>query len=461
MMLAIASFACIAITACSGQGGAPSGTGSGNAAGSDFGNSSAESSTNSQQSQQSQQPAAQSPDQPDPMTIHIYNASTSTTEEMFMDMYGTAIINKFPYVSFNYTIPTDTNPEAQLTGMISAKETIDIMFVSDALHYRLVKPFGLGSDMSDLVKSHNFDLSSIEPKAIEAIQAVSDGQLQALPISMTNQVLLYNKDLFEKFGKDEPRDGITWDEVYTLAQEMTRTESDVQYRGFVTQFYNIGWQNQLSVGFVDPKTDQSLFTTDERWFTIVRNITRFFDIPNNGLTESTRYWTPIHNMFYVDKVAAMYAYSLPGSETDLNWDMVGFPEFKERPGVGPQPVLNLAYVSSLSKNRDVAFDIIGYLTSPEIQEAQARKAIMPVSLNEQAIASFGSEVPHLQGRNLRAIFYKNLASPFPASEYNRTAALVFEEMMYALSQGLKDVNTALRDAAETVNMQIKELKDQK
>lgn len=402
---------------------------------------------------------AAKPKDPDPVTIYFYNPSSSSTEEVFNEFYGDRIRSKFPHVTIDYKHAPDTNPEGQLTAMIAAKESIDIMFNSDANHYRLIQPFGLGSDISDLVKKNNFDLNTIEPSAIDSVRAVAPGELQALPISMSNHVLMYNKDLFDTFGKEEPRDGMTWDEVYVLAQEMTRTEGDVQYKGLVTQMYNIGLQNQLSVGYVDPETHQPLFVKDDRWAQVTNNIHRFFQIPNNGLTSSTRYFTPIHNMFFIDKIAAMYVYGFPGQEMDVNWDAVTYPQLKEKPNVGPQPTLTLAYITSLSQNRDVSFEILAYMTSPEFQESLARRAMMPVSLDKKAIENFGADAPHLQGKNIKAVFYDNPASPPGKTPYDRAVGGIYEQMLYDLAVGLKDVNTALRDAQEQAEMKIKELKE--
>src|SRR5690606_2091374 len=128
-----------------------------------------------------------------------------------------------------------------------------------------------------------------------------------------------------------PWDGMTWDETYDLARLMTRVEDNTQYRGFVTQFYNIAWNNQLSVGFVDPQTDKSLFDTDERWKKHISNIIRFFEFEGSVLQSNERSFGAIRDMFLKHQTAAMYLYTLPGTGYDVNWDVVSVPEYSELP----------------------------------------------------------------------------------------------------------------------------------
>ena len=74
--------------------------------------------------------------------------------------------------------------------------------------------------------------------------------------------MYYNKDLFDRFGVPYPKDGMTWDEVYALAQKVTRTEGGVAYKGFAFQDFYLFTANQLSLSFVDGKTEKSVVNSD-------------------------------------------------------------------------------------------------------------------------------------------------------------------------------------------------------
>lgn len=400
--------------------------------------------------------------EPEAVELTVYDPTSATSADEFMKKYGDAISAKFPHVTLHFVHSPDTNPGGHITSIITAGEPIDIFLNADLNHYRLITPFKLEHDMSEIIKKKNFDLSVIDAGVMESVKSLSsDGEsIYALPYSMNVLGLMYNIDLFDRFGQDYPTDGMTWDETYEIARAMTREEDGVQYRGFITQFYNMAWLNQLSVPFVDPETDKTLLNSDERWSKYVNNLVRFFEIPGNELKERT--FGAIRNLFNASQTAAMYAYFYPTTEIEgLNWDIVTLPEFPELPGVGSQPMLQLAYVTSYSKHKEAAFDIVAYMASDEFQtERIAKPGIgFPISSNEQVKNAFAQDAPFLEGKNIHALILKSSPAVSPnESPYGSTAASLFEWTMYDLAQGIVDVNTALRVTAEEADQEIAALK---
>jgi multiple sugar transport system substrate-binding protein len=66
---------------------------------------------------------------------------------------------------------------------------------------------------------------------------MANGGLYALPVAMQPSPLIYNKDIFYKFGIAYPKGGITWNETYELSNILTRSDGGVDYRGL---FVSIG-----------------------------------------------------------------------------------------------------------------------------------------------------------------------------------------------------------------------------
>ncbi|MEF3310904.1 ABC transporter substrate-binding protein [Paenibacillus sp. GYB004] len=401
------------------------------------------------------QPAADKPKEP--VTLTFYNPNSGDLKEDWMAQYGNAIQKKFPHITVNYVQSPDTNPAGHLANMISAQEPIDVILNADTNHYRLITPFKFEYDMTELVKKHNFDLNRLEQSTVDAVRALSKGGLYALPFKMNVLSLMYNKDLFDKFGVPYPKDGMTWDETYELAKTMTRKEGETQYRGFLTQSYNIAWMNQMSLGFADPKSDKPLLYSDDRWGQFVRNFNRFYEIPGNALAETN--FRGVSNAFLVNKVAAMYAYTIPTTKQDVNWDMVSLPEFSHLRGVGSQAMLTLAYVTSISKHKDDAFEAIAYMTSDEYQMNISKQALgLPVVKTPAVKDAFGIDNPNLQGKNLKSLTSNKPAAPFQQSAYQAITNNQLEKIWYQLGKGQMDVNTALRTASEMAEKEIANLK---
>lgn len=394
----------------------------------------------------------------DPVTLTFYDPTAKGLPENFMEKFGNAIQAKFPHITVKYVSSPDTNPEGHIAGMLAAGEPIDVLMTSDQNFSRLIAPFRFQYDLGELIKREKFDLSKLDPGAVKAVQALSDsGAMYGLPVSMNRIALLYNKDLFDKFGKPYPKDGMTWDEAYELAQSMTRQENGVQYRGFITQTLNFAWGNQLSVGFVDPKTEKSLFVADERWARFTKNLLRFYEIPGNALVENT--FGAVSGKFLKEKTAAMYAYFIPSTQQDVNWDMVRLPEFGDLPGVGPQTMANVFYITNISKHKEAAFEAVSYLTGDEFQMSLSKQAwALPVSANPAVKEAFAKEAPLFQGKNVRALLDGKAADPLPPTRYDRAASVVYEKAMYKLGKGQMDVNTFLRQVAEQADKEIEALK---
>lgn len=393
----------------------------------------------------------------EPVTLTFYDPNAGQLQETFMEQYGNLIVKKYPHITIKYVSSPDTNPEAHITSMIAAGDPIDVMLNADLNHYRLIAPFKFEYDMTELIKKNKYDLSQLDPSILQAVQTLSGGGMYALPFRMNTLGLMYNKDIFDQFGKPYPKDGMTWDETYELARQMTRSVDGIEYRGFITQFYNMGWLNQQSLGFIDPKTDKPIIHTDEKWAAFTRNLSRFYEIPGNVTKEGS--FSGIANLFLKSKTAAMYAYTIPTTPQEVNWDVVQLPEFSDKRGVGAQSMLTLAYITSISKHKEAAFDAISYMTSDEMQTHIAKQALgLPVINNKQVKDVYGQDNPNLKGKNVKSLLISKPAAPFVAAQHNRTVALQFEKMMYTLTKGGVDVNTALRTAAEEAEKEIAKIK---
>ncbi|MDF2715158.1 MAG: extracellular solute-binding protein family 1 [Paenibacillus sp.] len=97
-------------------------------------------------------------------------------------------------------------------------------------------------DITELVRKHKLDLNRFEPASLQIMRQMNGGKLNALPINLLYLVLVYNKDIFDKFGEPYPRDGMTWEEAVQIAKKLTRNDAGVQYMGFGNQQWAAFWR---------------------------------------------------------------------------------------------------------------------------------------------------------------------------------------------------------------------------
>lgn len=385
-------------------------------------------------------------------TIVFYNASNSNAnpEQFLNSNHGKAIAEKFPNVEIKFLA---TGPGTTPEEILIVEPNIDII-INSVYSYPVLKQTGLLLDIEDLIKKYNVDLTRFEPTAIEFQQKVGEGQIYGLPVAVTTAALFYNKDIFDKFGVDYPRDDMTWDEVYDLAKRMTREEGGVKYYGFVTRYPFMYNTNQMSLSYYDPKTDQISINND-LFRKFIENFARFSRIEGNEDVTT--------DMFSKDQNVAMMANQ--GGNWDMrSWDIASLPSFSELPGIGPQAYSTYWNISSASKNKDLAFEILNYITSDEHQKRIAREGSIPGLITPEVVQAYGLEADgtsgtrDLRGKNLPAFFPATRAEPNNVTVYDNVIAKHMNNAFNAVAKGEKDAITALRDAEDAALKEIVAMK---
>lgn len=387
----------------------------------------------------------------EPVTLYFYNVGSNfNAEGYFEEKFGKQIKEKFPHIT-PVLIPTTTGT---LDKLIASNQQVDVIFGSVGLSYTSVFQNNMQVDIEPLAKKYKTDMSRFEPQTLEMIRQMSDGKLYALPFDNQAAVIYYNKNLFDKFGVSYPKDGITWDELYDLSVKLTRNEGGTQYYGFTISPNHYFLRNQMSLNFVDPKTQQVSLTTDNVK-KLMDNIARFYQIP--GFNPDKAKMGSLVKMFFQDQVTAMWS-PVAGLHVEkdlapLNWDIVTFPTMD---GLGPQPYPTFMYLNVGSKYKDDAYQVMDYLSTEEFLTEKAKAATFIPALSSTNIPKvFGQDAPLYKGRNLNAIPLKNMAKPSPQSKYYSAATIQLgTNALQGILFGGKDINTALREAEETVKKTI-------
>ncbi|MDF2713083.1 MAG: hypothetical protein K0R28_8 [Paenibacillus sp.] len=396
----------------------------------------------------------------EPVELVWYFASaTTSTPEVLDETYVKPIQKKYPHISIKFLHNKDENAIANL---VAAQTKIDLIFGSFSL-FGTVKQNGLlGSDMSDLIKSRQFDLNRIDDSYLKLMRDMNDGKLAGLPLYDIRRVLYYNKDIFDKFGVPYPKDGMTWEQTLELAKKLTRTDGGVQYRGLIAPPGGFVPTNQYSLPYLDPQTKKAALATD-KWKTFIETYVPFYTMPGY---EATKMFlgnsTNQENLFFKEQSAAMLvkfnsdAAAVSGSLP--NWDAVTFPEMSDMKGVGSQPYpVYLAMASTIQPNRrEAAFLVMQELLSDEVQKGRAATGLASPLKSAEAKAAFGQNLDVWAGKNIKAVTAQQPAPPVAYHDYNRFGQSAIGNAMISVIAGEKDVNTALREAEAQMNKQIAE-----
>lgn len=277
-------------------------------------------------------------------------------------------------------------------------------------------------------------------------------QLIALQYYTNTGLLFYNKDIFDRFGVEYPKDGMTWEETTELARKVTRLEGGVQYQGLEARdsarLDDI--KSQLGLSFVNQATGKSAFLSDG-WTHFMETLVKPTQIPGN---EKTLGPDGFNKTFQVAMLP--WRDSLMGNMFDIpnfSWDIVTFPTFSKAPGINTNYAGPLVAVTSISEHKEAAFQFIKAALSEEVQKQMAAMLRMPVIKGVDS--HYGSNYPKAASKNLQAVFkLKPGPNPFvhaANADGRKILGTTFQEIVAG-----KDINTALREADEKMNMAIQQ-----
>ncbi|GAA4852734.1 ABC transporter substrate-binding protein [Paenibacillus vulneris] len=309
-------------------------------------------------------------------------------------------------------------------------------------------------DMTPLLKQHDVDLSRFEPAILEDSKIASTkDELYGLPLSLNYHALYYNKDIFDKYGVPYPTDGMTWDQVLQLAKKLTRMDNGTQIRGF-DPGNSVIWVSQpLGIAAIDPKTEKASINNDQ-WKKVFELVKAFYSIPGNEPNGVAK------DAFLKEKNLAMYTdLSIINdlelaSKNALNWDMVQYPSYPEKPNVYGNASVNMLMITKTSKHKDQALQVINVATSDEVQLESARKGRVTPLKDPKFKAEFGTAREVLNNKNVQGIF-KSKPVKYPiASKYRGKAETMVRNKFTEYVNGNIDVNSALSQLDEEINRMI-------
>ncbi|WP_284645253.1 ABC transporter substrate-binding protein [Paenibacillus silviterrae] len=384
----------------------------------------------------------------DPVTITM-SMDTNIDEDLITHIQE-QVKKKHPNITLELIKP---GKGTSLAELITAGQTPDLVLTYNG-KLASYQDMELLYDMTPLVKQHNVDLSRFEPYILEDSKIASaKDELYGLPISLNYHALYYNKDIFDKFGVPYPTDGMTWDQVLQLSKKVTGMDNGTQIRGF-DPGNSVIWVSQpLGIAAVDPKTDKATINNDQ-WKQVFEMVKAFYSIPGNEPKGSGK------DAFLKEKTVAMYTdLSIINdlelaSKNALNWDMVQYPSYPEKPNVYGNASVNMLMITQTSRHKEQALQVINVAISDEVQLESARKGRVTPLKDPKFKSEFGAAREVLKGKNVQGIF-KSKPVKYPiASKFRGKAENMVRNKFTEYLSGKIDVNTALFQLEEEINKMV-------
>lgn len=392
-----------------------------------------------------------------PVELSFYH-NGGIPEEQFMLQYGDYIQEKMPNVTVKF-IPKDKNvsfPEMVASG--SLKIDIFIDSIGQIGLKGSLLDVGLHEDMTELVKKHSVDLNRFDPGTIEAINVM--GGLYGLPIRDSTMVIIYNKDIFDRFGVPYPQDGMTWDELSELSKKLTRSDGGIHYVGYSTSINHYLRMNPLSLVNVDPQTNRASLNNED-WKKLLQQSMlnpMQSEVYKQVAAELQSKWykIPYFDEFSKTQNTAMFSFMYGEYEwlKGMNYDVVSLPSFKDNPKVGSQSYPTYMFITSTSQHKDAAMEVVKLFISDDYQTRLSKSGGI-TTLNNDAIKQVFGEETAMKDKNIKnAVFFNRPAPAVAKTRYDTFVEEAIRKQYTPLLTGETDLNTALRTAEEEVNQKI-------
>ncbi|WP_019535185.1 ABC transporter substrate-binding protein [Paenibacillus ginsengihumi] len=388
-----------------------------------------------------------------PVTIKIGIPSGWMTEEEMQRYITGPVSKKHPWITVEM-VPYVAGKS--LNELVTAGETPDIVIDTNIYGMTGWTDLGLTYSLTDLIEKHQMDLSRFEPESLDAVRAATQREdLVGIPYWRHFSALYYNKDIFDKFGVAYPKDGMTWEETYELAKQLTRLEGGIQYRGLEPNVTE-RMASQLSLPYVEPKTYKSLLNT-EQWQKVLSFAAKVHQIPGNS---QITYHGEANDLLLKGTLAMLASVNIifEGNlyqNPDI-WDIASYPTWPEAPGIGMRVDAHLMGITATSPHKDAAFLTIATVTSDEVQMDMSRQGRFSVLNNQSIRDAFGADLAFMQGKNIQAIYKTKPAKTFVPTKYDGLSMGKINTALSDIIEKGKDVNTALREAEESANKEIRE-----
>ena len=276
-----------------------------------------------------------------------------------------------PNVKINYVRKSFSQYETSLSNQLAQPASPDIVRIHNTWTPMLQKYL---TPMPSNVMTLSTYTSTFYGTAKEAFSG-TDGQIYAIPLEVDSLLMFYNKDLFEKEGIESPPEN--WDDLVDIAKQLTKTSDDTitQAGAAIGSINNIRHADEiLALLYLQNGADVIDGTTidlsDDKFIKAIGFYTDFINthkVWNDGFGDDLQ-------MFIDGKLGIMFApswrvFDIMKSNPNINFDVAPMPQAIGVELDSSNAVQLASYwgeaVSKNSKNKDVAWDFIRFLSEKE------------------------------------------------------------------------------------------------
>ncbi|WP_239617330.1 ABC transporter substrate-binding protein [Cohnella mopanensis] len=294
------------------------------------------------------------------------------------------------------------DPLEKVKAIMTGSNPVDVMIFDMSMLNQLVNENML-KQLDPMLKENKMDTTEFVPAVIDGIKDAGNGFLYALTPTFTPSALYYNKKIFTSAGVNFPTDGMSWEQVFTLAKRLKSGSGKDAIFGFSFNQWGAGdsyWDMQtyaapLQMRVFDDKAETMTVNTPQ-WESVWKTMSDLYndhvtprqeDMQYDQPQSENTFYNPFQGRLFLNGKVAMSVgdYSLINEIQQLNdnseklkmekldWDVVTMPYH-----IGKEDIGGNVYLSSLSginvkaANPDDAWEFVKFMNGKDWAKLKSR-----------------------------------------------------------------------------------------
>lgn len=322
-------------------------------------------------------------------------------ERAFMSQYGMLFYALYPnieveVVSTQSVRPGPEDDYREVMAKFIEEQQPDVLML-DSQQYEQFAADGKLVPLTPYIAKDKFDLEGLIPGMVDYLTEKAGGELYGLTPEFSGQAVFYNKDLFDRYNIEYPKDKMSWEELLNLAARFPTdgTEEDRVYGlniGYRTDLFQLGnlIGTTLGLRFLNPANKQVTVSSDS-WENVyelalkaLKSGTLYTRDPSMPVEGSTYEEYLLSNPFIGGRAAMTIegtyllsqireaAKAVPDKAVK-NWDLVTFPVDPANPDfTNGMSFYNIFAINAASANKDAAWTFIQYIHSDDFARVTSK-----------------------------------------------------------------------------------------
>ncbi|MBQ3669187.1 MAG: extracellular solute-binding protein [Clostridia bacterium] len=333
---------------------------------------------------------------------------------------------------------------------MTAQEDYDVIFMKGLPEMAALINQGALMPLDELAEGYDF-----APYGGTEQSLVVDGVLYGMPFRKDNNLIFYNKDLFDAAGVEYPHDGMTFEEYLDLAREMTSGEGADKVYG--THVHTWASNVYMYSRFID----EYVYNDASTWDALIPYYEGILALQNEGVVQDYGSLKSgnIHysGVFYKQEAAMMQIgtwyinmllENIPSEDyASFNWGVCSIPNDQ---GITTENVvggLTPVAIGAYAKHPEEAWSFLAYITGSEGAQILAKTGIVPAWAGQEVLDIFdGFHNDHPNApEGLSKYLTGNFVIEQPMDANGKAIAAVGDEMHSAIMTGSMSVEDAIAE----------------